>query len=58
MKGYQVTQAIPLAGMKITMVVFEVDDKYYAIVCTTSEELFDEYSDTFDNIINSFEIEK
>ena len=58
MKGYQVTQSIPSVGMKITMVVFQVDDKHYTIGCTTSEELFDEYSDTFDNIINSFEIDK
>lgn len=55
-KGYEVTQPLTSVGEKTTIVGLEVDNKYYVIGCTTSTDLFDEYSDTFDNIINSFEI--
>jgi len=55
-KGYKVTQPLPSVGEKITIVGLEVDNKYYVIGCTTSTDLFDECSDTFNHIINSFEI--
>ena len=43
--------------VKMKLVAFAVDDRYYVISCTNSAELFDEYVDMFDNAINSFVIE-
>jgi hypothetical protein len=46
----------PMPPVKMKLVAFPVADRYYIVFCTTSEELFDESVDMFDNAINSFVI--
>ena len=55
-EGYEVIFQ-PMPPVKIRQIVFEVDDRYYSIICSTTEELYDEYTEVFDNAINSFVIE-
>lgn len=62
-KGYEAILQ-PMPPVKMKLVVFTVDDKYYIISCTAPVEsldgsmsTFNETVDTFDNVINSFVIE-
>jgi len=55
-EGYEVIIQ-PIPGVKQKIVAFVVNDKYYLITCSTSANLFDEYTATFDNVINLFVIE-
>ena len=38
-------------------VIFLANDREYAVECYTTEELYDEYEEIFDHVINSFFIE-
>ena len=55
-EGYEAIME-PTAGLKMKIVAFLVNDKYYVLFCYTSVDLWDEYAATFDNAINSFVIE-
>lgn len=55
-KGYEVIRPA-FSTYKVTIVVFEVDDFYYVINIWTGLELYDNYEDTFEDVINSFIIE-
>jgi len=46
----------PIAAVKIRQVIFIANGKSYMLVCSTAEVLYDEYRDTFNNVINSFVI--
>jgi hypothetical protein len=57
-EGYDVTFESPWEGVQSERIVaFTVDDRYYVIKATALPDLFDEYANVFDNIINSFVIE-
>jgi hypothetical protein len=43
--------------IKMKLVVFPADDKYYVVSGNAPSELFDQYADAFDTSINSFAIE-
>ena len=55
-EGYEVIYK-PIAAVKMRQVIFIANGKSYILVCSTAEVLYDEYRDTFDDIINSFVIE-
>jgi len=42
---------------KAKLVIFLANDREYTIQCYTTEELYDEYEEIFDHVINSFFIE-
>jgi len=52
-EGYEVIYK-PIAVVKMRQVIFIANGKTYMLVCSTAEVLYDEYRDTFDNIVNSF----
>ena len=54
-EGYEVIYK-PIAAVKMRQVIFIANGKSYMLVCSTAEVLYDEYRDTFDNIVNSFVI--
>ncbi len=54
-EGYEVIYK-PIAAVKMRQVIFIANGESYMLVCSTAEALYDEYSDTFDNIVNSFVI--
>ena len=54
-EGYEVIYK-PIAAVKLRQVIFIANGKSYMLVCSTAELLYDEYRDTFDDIINSFVI--
>ena len=54
-EGYEVIYK-PIAAVKIRQVIFIANGKSYMLVCSTTEVLYDEYRDTFNNVINSFVI--
>ncbi|MFC1935987.1 PsbP-related protein [Chloroflexota bacterium] len=54
-EGYEVIYK-PIAVVKMRQVMFIADGKRYMLVCSTAEVLYDEYRDTFDDIVNSFVI--
>ncbi len=54
-EGYEVIYK-PIAAVKIRQVIFIANGKSYMLVCSTAELLYDEYEETFNNIINSFVI--
>ena len=53
--GYEVVYK-PIAGVKIRQVIFIANGKSYMLICSSSELLYDEYEETFNNVINSFTI--
>jgi len=56
-KGFEVIYKRPFGvPVKQKLVLFVANGRSYTIHCSTSEELYDKYKDTFDNIINSFGI--
>ena len=54
-EGYEVTYE-PIATVKMRSVIFITNGKWYMLVCSTTELLFDEYKEIFDHFINSFTI--
>jgi len=54
-EGYEVIYK-PIAAVKMRQVEFFANGKSYMLVCSTAEVLYDEYRDTFDDIVNSFVI--
>ncbi len=54
-EGYEVIYK-PIPAVKMRQVIFIANGKTYMLVCSTAEVLYDEYRDTFDNIVNSFVI--
>jgi hypothetical protein len=46
----------PIAAVKMRQVIFIANGKSYMLVCSTAELLYDEYEETFNNVINSFVI--
>ncbi|GAH71404.1 unnamed protein product, partial [marine sediment metagenome] len=54
-EGYEVIYK-PIAVVKMRQVIFIANGKSYMLVCSTAEVLYDEYRDTFNNVINSFVI--
>ena len=54
-EGYEVIYK-PIAAVKIRQVIFIANGKSYMLVCSTAELLYDEYEETFNNVINSFVI--
>jgi len=54
-EGYEVIYK-PIAAVKMRQVIFIANGKSYMLACSTAEVLYDEYRDTFDDIINSFVI--
>ena len=54
-EGYEVIYK-PIAAVKIRQVIFIANGKSYMLVCSTAEVLYDEYEETFNNVINSFVI--
>ena len=54
-EGYEVIYK-PIAAVKIRQVIFIANGKTYMLVCSTAEVSYDEYEETFDNIVNSFVI--
>ena len=55
-EGYEVIYK-PIAAVKIRQVTFIVaNGKSYILICSTAEVLYDEYEETFNNVINSFVI--
>jgi len=54
-EGYEVIYK-PIAAVKMRQVIFIANGKSYMLVCSTAEVLYDEYRDTFNNVINSFVI--
>jgi hypothetical protein len=54
-EGYEVIYK-PIAAVKIRQVIFIAGGKSYMLVCSTAEVLYDEYEETFNNVINSFVI--
>ena len=55
-EGYEVIYQ-PIAAAKMRQVIFIANGRAYMLVCSTAEPLYDEYEETFDNVINSFVIE-
>ena len=66
-EGYEVIYK-PIAAVKIRQVIFIANGKMacppkigplksYMLICSTAELLYDEYEETFNNVINSFVIE-
>jgi hypothetical protein len=55
-EGYEVIYR-PITGVKIRQVIFIANGKSYMLVCSTAEDLYDEYEETFDHIIDSLAIE-
>jgi len=56
-EGYEVIYRPITAVVKIRQVIFIANGRSYMLVCSTAEDLYDEYEETFDHIINSFVIE-
>jgi len=56
-EGYEVIYKPIAAVVKMRQVIFTANGKSYMLVCSTAEDLYDEYRDTFDHIIDSFAIE-
>ena len=54
-EGYEVIYK-PIAAVKMRQVIFIANGKSYMLVCSTAELLYDEYEETFNNVINSFVI--
>ena len=54
-EGYKVIYK-PIAVVKIRQVIFIANGKSYMLICSTAEVMYDEYEETFNNIINSFVI--
>jgi len=54
-EGYEVIYK-PIAAVKMRQVIFIANGKSYMLACSTAEALYDQYRDTFDDIINSFVI--
>ena len=52
-EGYEVIYK-PVAAVKMRQVVFIANGKSYMLVCSTTEVLYNEYRDTFDDIVTSF----
>jgi len=55
-EGYEVIYK-PIAAVKMRQVIFIANGKSYMLVCSTAELLYDEYEETFSNVINSLVIE-
>ncbi len=55
-EGYEVIYK-PIAAVKMRQVIFIANGKSYMLVCSTAELLYDEYEETFDHVINSFNID-
>ena len=56
-EGYEVIYKPIAAVVKIRQVIFIANGKSYMLVCSTAEDLYDEYEETFDHIIDSLAIE-
>jgi len=54
-EGYEVIYK-PIPAVKMRQVIFIANGKSYMLACSTAEALYDQYRDTFDDIINSFVI--
>ncbi len=55
-EGYEVIYS-PFPSIKMRQVMFIANGKSYMITCSTAEQLYDEYEETFDSIMSSFTIE-
>ena len=54
-EGYEVIYS-PFPSIKMRQVMFIANGKSYMLVCSTTEQLYDEYEETFDSVISSFNI--
>ena len=54
-EGYEVIYS-PFPSVTMRQVMFIANGKSYMLVCSTTEQLYDEYEQTFDDIISSFNI--
>ena len=55
-EGYEVIYR-PFPAVKMKQAMFIANGKSYMLVCSTAEDLYDEYEETFDHIIDSLAIE-
>ncbi|GEM_PF-2761221 len=56
-RGFEVIYKRPFGvPVKQKLVVLVSDGRYYMIQCSVSEELYDEYENTFDEIVSSFSL--
>jgi len=55
-EGYEVIYR-PFPAVKMRQAIFTANGRSYMLVCSTAEDLYDEYEENFDHIIDSFVIE-